>query len=292
MQRVDTTNPQAHAGARIIFSAVAGGGLSQSAERFRMHLLGMYFARVGAEWGSGGQRETDYVHHIDISLTGHRQVVMGKTIYNLERGHVWYLPANQPVARRCRETCEVIYFKFFCDCLPGLDPLMDWPGREPRLLARVDPREWRKWLATPGPVGVAELLRLRCQLLLWLTGALPELDEIIARHLKCHAKFGHVFQLIEDQLGADLRLPKLAAAYGTGLTVFAEAFSHNTGMTPKEYLTIRLNQEAIQWVINSDLKMKQIAEKLRFSDEFYFSRFFKNLNGCSPTVYRRRFRNE
>ena len=34
-----------------------------------------------------------------------------------------------------------------------------------------------------------------------------------------------------------------------------------------------------------------IAElaKLRFSDEYYFSRFFKKLNGCSPATYRRRW---
>jgi YesN/AraC family two-component response regulator len=36
----------------------------------------------------------------------------------------------------------------------------------------------------------------------------------------------------------------------------------------------------------SDKKMKEIAETLRFNDEFYFSRFFKKMNGLSPSAYR------
>ena len=63
-------------------------------------------------------------------------------------------------------------------------------------------------------------------------------------------------------------------------------------MSPKEYLTRRINQEALQWVINSDLKMKEIADKLRFSDEYYFSRFFQRLNGAPPSRYRRNFRSQ
>jgi transcriptional regulator GlxA family with amidase domain len=41
--------------------------------------------------------------------------------------------------------------------------------------------------------------------------------------------------------------------------------------------------------MNSDLKMKQIAEKLRFSDEYCFSRFSQRLNGSPPLRYRSMF---
>ena len=35
--------------------------------------------------------------------------------------------------------------------------------------------------------------------------------------------------------------------------------------------------------------LKEIAEKLRFSDEYYFSRFFQRLNGSPPLRYRSMF---
>jgi transcriptional regulator GlxA family with amidase domain len=65
------------------------------------------------------------------------------------------------------------------------------------------------------------------------------------------------------------------------------AFTRNTGMSPKAYLKRRLNQEAIQLVINTDLKLKQVAEQLSFCDEYHFNRFFSQANGVPPLRYRR-----
>ena len=79
---------------------------------------------------------------------------------------------------------------------------------------------------------------------------------MITRHLETHTQFTEVFNFIERNLGADLRLGLLARTYGTTADAFSMAFSRSTGITPKDYLTRRLNQEALRWVINSDLKAK------------------------------------
>jgi transcriptional regulator GlxA family with amidase domain len=123
----------------------------------------------------------------------------------------------------------------------------------------------------------------------WLAGVLPPLDALLCWHLETHARFTTVFSLVEQKLGADLRISELAKAHGTSLHAFSMAFSNNTQMSPKEYLNRRLNQEAIQLVTGTDLKIKEIADRLRFTDEFYFSRFFQKLNGVSPSRYRNRF---
>jgi AraC-like DNA-binding protein len=199
------------------------------------------------------------------------------------------LPGNTPVERRCGGECEVVFFKLQCEWLPGVDPLLDWPGREPRRIGSIEPADWAEWRDPGKSIGLVDLLRLRGQLLVWMARAVPELEEVIERHLRGHTHFTAVFEKIEKNLGADLRLPALAAAYGTTPAAFAMAFTRGTGMGPKEYLTRRLNQEAIQWVINTDLKMGQIADKLRFKDEFYFSRFFQKWNGMPPSRYRQQF---
>jgi len=286
MKHVDSTNPQANANMRTLMSQVHGGREYGLAERFRLHLLGMYASRVGLEWNSRGRSETDVVHHINVNLSGRRQVVSDGRVFELAPGEAWYLPANAPVERRCRETCEIVFFRFFCECLPGVDPLLDWKGREPRRICAIDPAEWRGWLAEDKVLGIASILGLRGRLLWWLVQAIPELDEVIALHLASHSKFSGVFQYIEDHLGADLRLADLAAVQGGSPGAFATAFTRGTGVSPKEYLKRRLNQEAIRWVMGSSLRMKDIAEKLRFSDEYYFSRFFQKQNGVPPLRYR------
>ena len=290
MKQIDTTDPSAHAGMRTLVGGTGASRENALAEKFRIHLLGMYAAETGPEWSSHGKREADYLHHIDITLAGRRQVVCGGTTHDLEPGQVWFLPGNTPVERDCDRKCSVLFFKFCCEFLPGVDPLLDWPGREPRLAARCDVGEWMEWTQEDRVPGVANLLLLRGRLLSWLVSAIPELDDVVTRHLASHSQFTGVFDLIERELGADLRLNSLAEMFGTSVQAFSMAFSRGTGMSPKEYLTRRLNQEALQLVINTDLKLKQVADRLRFADEFYFSRFFKKLNGCSPKEYRNRLR--
>lgn len=289
MKLSDTTNARIAAGMRTIVSSYGATRESELAGKFRMHLVGMYFKTVGTEWASDGARECDYLHHIDLSLSGRRQVVRDGRVFTLEPGQAWFLPGNLPVERRCAELCDVLFFKFHCEWLPGVDPLLDWSGREPRLIGSIDPNEWRRWLEPDLTIGMANLLELRARLLTWLVQAVPELDPVISSHLATHTQFINVFQYIERNLGADLRLSDLAKIHGISQGAFSVAFTRSTGISPKEYLTRRINQEALQLVINTDLKMKEIAERLRFADEFYFSRFFQKLNGMAPSRYRSAF---
>lgn len=287
---VDTTDASAEAGVRTLVNNSSAARECHLAGKFRIHLLGMYAAEVGTEWDSRGRREGDYLHHIELPLSGRRTIVHQGRPCELSPGTVWFLPGNTPVERRCSERCEVLFFKFCCEWLPGVDPLLDWPGRGPRQAGVFDPGYWRDWTKPGRQFGVAELLHLRGTLLSWMALAVPELDRVISSHLATHMQFSKVFDTIEQHLGADLRMSVIARAHGTGVDAFSVAFSRATGISPKEYLTRRINQEALSLVINTDLKMKEIADKLRFSDEFYFSRFFKKLNGCSPSVYRQKLR--
>jgi transcriptional regulator GlxA family with amidase domain len=45
----------------------------------------------------------------------------------------------------------------------------------------------------------------------------------------------------------------------------------------------------MQLLLNSDLKIKDVAGQLRFGDEFHFSRFFRTANGLAPLQYRKAF---
>jgi AraC-like DNA-binding protein len=289
MSTPESFHPHAFEKMRTFTSRMHGGREHNLAERFRLHLVGMYFNKVNHEWSSGGKCEADTLHHINLNLSGRREVVLRGRSYHLEPGEAWLLPANTLVERRCAETCEVLFFRFSCECLPGVDPLLDWKGREPRRIRAIDVTEWRTWLENDKPLGITSILGLRGRLMWWLVETIPELDEVICSHIASHAKFSHVFEYIEKHLGADLRLADLAGVHGITPGAFAAAFTRGTGVSPKEYLNRRLNQEAIRWVMGSDLKIKEIADKLRFNDEYYFSRFFQKHNGEAPMRYRSRF---
>lgn len=288
--QVDTTDDSAYQGTRPLTNHPQTQRDAPLADHFRVHMSGMYFSKIGPEWDSGGKRQSDYLHHIDIGISGCRQVVHEGAVHDLQPGQVWFLPGNTPVERRCGEHCEVLFFKLSCDWLPGVDPLLDWPDRGPRLAQTCEIGKWRKWQSPGCDIGMVELLQLRAQLIQWITLAIPELGTVISLHLDNHAQFSEVFDMIEKNLGADLRLPSLAAVCGKSPEAFSMAFMRSTGVSPKDYVMRRINQESLKLVLNTDINIKEISHRLRFTDEFYFSRFFKNMNGCSPSAYRKQFR--
>lgn len=286
MKLQDTTNPMSSIGAKTLFSENDMQKKLHIVENFHIRLIGMYSSHGGPEWSSQGQMESDFLHHIDLIISGRRQVVHNGKVIELEPGWAWYLPGCTPVERRCRETFKVYFLKFRCEWLPGVDPLLDWPERKPIRLGRWHESSFFKdWRFERGHE-VKNILLLQSQIQSWLAKSLPDLDCIILNHIRTHGRFKPVFDLIEDHLGADLRIETLAAALRLPVDAFSRAFARSTGLSPKAYLNRRLNQEAIKLLIRSDALIKEVADELRFADEYYFSRFFKKLNGVPPVDYR------
>lgn len=289
MKLQDTTNPSSHRGFKTLFSEMGSQKEFELVTRFRIHLIGLYYNEVGPEWSSGGREESDFLHHVDLVCSGRRQVVHLGTVTELAPGWAWFLPGCTPVERRCGERCCVYFLKFRCEWLPGVDPLLDWPERRPLRLGRWKEEGFRDLWKPGHPPDSKSLFLLQAQLYSWLAESLPSLENIIFEHVKSHGRFEPVFNVIEERLGADLRVEELAASMKLPLHAFSVAFSRSVGMSPKAYLNRRLNQEAIKLLIRSDAPVKEVAFKLGFADEFYFSRFFKKLNGSPPSPYRRRF---
>lgn len=292
MKFIETTNPRAHATSKTVWNSSTHQHELELAANLKFHLLGMYFNTIGPEWSSDGKLEGDYLHHIDIPLSGHRQIVHNGRVIDLLPGRAYFLPGNTPVERRCDVTSDVLFMKIRCEWLRGLDPLMDRPDRTPTPLGEIQPADWHHWRHTSKVVTANHLLFLHAQIKIWMARMLPDLESLVAQHVKNHSTFKHVFTQVEDLLGANLKVSLLAKTYGTGLRAFSKAFTEDIGVTPKEYINRRLNQEAIALLLNENLKIKEVADHLGFANEFYFSRFFKKLNGVSPAHYRQRFRGD
>lgn len=262
---------------------------ARRAADFRFDLLGLYYAEVGADWSTQGRGESDSLHHVNLVIDGDASVSHNRKTMRLEPGQAYFFPGDTPVARECHRGYETFFLKFRCEWLPGVDPLLDWPERHPICLGPWSRDEGSPRSTGPAPMPLNVLLRWQARLTLWLTNAIPDLDRVIADHISKNTCFMRTFELIEQQLSAELRIADLAQAQGSGLQSFSRAFARRLGIGPKAYLNRRLNQEAIRLVINTDLSMKEIALKLRFSDEYYFSRFFQKMNGQAPAHSRQNF---
>jgi AraC-like DNA-binding protein len=58
------------------------------------------------------------------------------------------------------------------------------------------------------------------------------------------------------------------------------------GISPYEYLMRKRIEAARLMLRHSDLLIKEIAARLQFSDQYYFSNYFKKKTGMSPAHYK------
>ncbi len=66
-------------------------------------------------------------------------------------------------------------------------------------------------------------------------------------------------------------------------------FKKEVGVTPYNYYILKRIELSKNLLIRTNLSVKEIAQKLKFADEFYFSNIFKKKTGMSPLKYKKEY---
>ena len=82
-------------------------------------------------------------------------------------------------------------------------------------------------------------------------------------------------------------LPQLAKHLGMSYSTFRRSFTRHFGNSPDRFHQQARIARAKQLLIETDLPLKGIAERLRYSSEFYLMQVFKRHTGLTPTQWRR-----
>lgn len=100
--------------------------------------------------------------------------------------------------------------------------------------------------------------------------------------------FAETIELMNRRCTAELTVNELADYEGMSRGAFSREFARNFGIPPKQYLERMLMRRAETLLRQPGMNVRTTAERLRFSSEFYFSRFFRRHAGVSPDEFRRR----
>ncbi len=92
---------------------------------------------------------------------------------------------------------------------------------------------------------------------------------------------------INSNFSTDLTLADIARANSISVSYLTSSWAKEIGMSPIEYLHAMRISEACRYLKNGKRKIKEIAKKVGYADEKYFSRVFKKYKGISPLQYRR-----
>ncbi len=97
---------------------------------------------------------------------------------------------------------------------------------------------------------------------------------------------GEVIRYLGENFLEKITIDNLAFLFRTNRSSLCREFKNATGKTIIEYINSKKIELAKEQIANSDKSFTQIAEDLHFESIHYFSRFFTQRTGVTPSEYR------
>jgi AraC-like DNA-binding protein len=91
---------------------------------------------------------------------------------------------------------------------------------------------------------------------------------------------------LRKKIDSVLTLETIAAQVNISPSHFSFIFKKKTGFSPIEYFNHLKVQKACQYLLFTDLRIKEISQELGIEDQYYFSRMFTKVMGMPPNEYR------
>jgi AraC-like DNA-binding protein len=118
----------------------------------------------------------------------------------------------------------------------------------------------------------------------------PLADQIL-ENLRLETLMYSRYKPILDEIGpepdASLRVSDLADAMQMALPSLSRGFKRDFGIPLKQFLSERVNQRACDLLLATDASASSVSRELGFHDPLYFYRFFRRMNGMTPSEFRR-----
>lgn len=97
-----------------------------------------------------------------------------------------------------------------------------------------------------------------------------------------------LLQYINQNFNRIISLDDLTHFAHVSKTTLIDIFKEMYGATPIKYINNLRMKKAKELLANSDMSISEISELVGFQSIHYFSRNFKEREGCAPLVYRRK----
>lgn len=121
----------------------------------------------------------------------------------------------------------------------------------------------------------------------WLACFRDGLCEILKNRRKTYKDHvvTNVQKYINNHIEERLTLNDVAAVFGLSSNYLSALFKKTCNVGFSEYITQRKIARAKTLLLEQDMKIYEVADKLGFESAFYFSKVFKKVEGISPREY-------
>jgi len=131
-----------------------------------------------------------------------------------------------------------------------------------------------------------EMLRSILELILVTCSSLYDSNEPIIQKGKGQILVKRFFQLVEENFKNNLSVNDYAQILAITPNHLTQTVKLLTGKTSNEVIQSKQVLEVKRLLIHTNLGVTEIANLLNFSDQSYFTKFFKKIAGLTPLQYR------
>ena len=139
---------------------------------------------------------------------------------------------------------------------------------------------------TKGESYSVELLRSVLDLILTSCSTLYKTDEDLLTKGKGHIVVKKFFQLVEENYAQNLTVAEYAERMAITPNHLTQTVNQLTGKTSSQIIKSKQILEIKRLLVHTNLSVTEIAMRLNFPDQSYFTKFFKREAGVSPLQYR------
>lgn len=132
----------------------------------------------------------------------------------------------------------------------------------------------------------AEVLRSILDLILTTCSNLYPTDEGMMIKGKGHLLVKRFYQLLEEKYQLNLSVNEYAGLLAVTANHLTQTLKQLTGKTSLEIIKSKQLLEIKRLLVHSNLGVTEIANRMNFSDQSYFTKFFKRETGKLPLAYR------
>lgn len=210
-------------------------------------------------------------------FAGNAEYIFENTTLSVRAGDVLFLPENAEYNIMVNTPCAYICIDFSF-VKKGLKPCVIENAKNVKNDFYKFFYNWINNSPTKIPRSFELINRIYCQLINSRRTSRSKSDEIFAKAVEL---------ILQHYREPDFTVEALAKRLDITTVHLRRIFSHNTSISPIKYINDIRFEQAKTLLTSSNLTIGEIALSLGFTDQFHFSKSFKNIMGISPTEYRK-----
>ena len=208
------------------------------------------------------------------------------SVHELRPGYLYLIPNGLSYEYYCEDRLDKVYFHINVLLQNGLELFSDCENYYELAVEEELAGRMKQWLLS----GRAEDCFHMNGEIYHAVGAFMEAAGVAAKAERQYSAMVREVFAISPNLKVAVTVREIAAILNVSESTLAKQFKKETGMSIGSYREQLLMNRARQLLAMGRLSVGEIAEALGFGDPFYFSKYFKQRQGCTPSKYKGHYR--